>query len=155
MSLTIRKITEEDESFILGLSTRFTEFDFMEWRDSKKMQDAQLIMAKESITNLDEDSDMFVVEDEMKNLLGFLHLTKNIDYFTGESQGYVSSIVVSKEGEGKGIAKLLMDKAEEWSKSKGYKQLTLHVFAQNERAVKFYEKLQYETEIIKMVKPLD
>jgi ribosomal protein S18 acetylase RimI-like enzyme len=86
-----------------------------------------------------------------------LHLTKNVDYFTGESQGYISSLAVSKEGEGKGkgIAKILMDKAEEWSKSKGYNQLTLNVFARNERALKFYSKLQYENEIIKRVKELN
>jgi len=59
-----------------------------------------------------------------------------------------SSIAVSKEGEGRGIAKLLMDKAEEWTLSKGYKQMTLNVFAGNERAVNFYKNLNFENEII-------
>ncbi|MFD2444797.1 GNAT family N-acetyltransferase [Bacillus sp. CGMCC 1.16607] len=152
--LNIRKMTKKDEKFIIGLSARFTEFDFMEWRDSKKMKEAQFKMAEEAINNTDPDSDIFVIEDEKETLLGFLHMTTNTDYFTGESQGYISSIAVSKEGEGKGIARKLMEKAEDWSKEKGFKQLTLNVFAGNERAVNFYSKLNYENEIIKMVKEL-
>ncbi|MBM7662018.1 ribosomal protein S18 acetylase RimI-like enzyme [Bacillus mesophilus] len=154
MQITIRSMTEEDKEFIIGLSTRFTEFDFMEWRDPEKMKDAQFKLITDAIENLDSDSDIFVAEDDTRKLLGFLHLTKNVDYFTGESQGYISSLAVSKEGEGKGIAKSLMEKAEEWSRSKGYKQLTLNVFARNERALNFYSKFEYEKEVIKMVKEL-
>jgi ribosomal protein S18 acetylase RimI-like enzyme len=153
--LHIRKMEETDKDFIIGMSTRFTEFDFMEWREPELMKEAQLKMARESVESNDPDSDIFVVEDEKKNLLGFLHMTKNVDYFTGEEQGYISSIAVSKEGEGKGIARKLMEKAEEWTKSKGYKQLTLNVFARNERAVNLYKKIGFENEIVKMVKELE
>jgi ribosomal protein S18 acetylase RimI-like enzyme len=152
--LHIRKMEETDKEFIIGLSTRFTEFDFMEWRDPQVMKDAQLKMAKEAVFSDDPDSDIFVVEDDRKNLLGFLHMTKNVDYFSGEEQGYISSIAVAKEGEGKGIARKLMEKAEEWTRSKGYKQLTLNVFAQNERAINLYKKFNFENEIVKMVKEL-
>ncbi|WP_413306407.1 GNAT family N-acetyltransferase [Bacillus sp. 1P10SD] len=47
-----------------------------------------------------------------------------------------------------------MEKAEEWTRSKGYKQLTLNVFAQNERAINLYKKFNFENEIVKMVKEL-
>lgn len=146
---------EEDKPFILEMSTRFTDFDFMGWRDREKMKEAQLKIAQEAINSKDVDSEIFVIEDEGKNLLGFLHMTKNTDYFTGLAQGYISSLAVSKAGEGKGIAKKLMNKAEEWTRSKGYKQLTLNVFASNERAVAFYKKNQFESEIIKMVKEIE
>jgi ribosomal protein S18 acetylase RimI-like enzyme len=153
--INIRKMEQKDKRFIIEMSDRFTEFEFMKWRDPYKMKDAQRILAEEAVTTKDEDSDFFVAEDEKKNLLGFLHMTKHHDYFTGASQGYVSSIAVSKEAEGMGIAKKLMEKAEEWTKSKGYRQLTLNVFASNDRAVKFYSKINFETEIIKMVKEID
>lgn len=152
--LNIRRMMETDKHFILELSSRFTEFDLMEWRNPHKMKEAQLKIAKEAINNEDPDSEIFVIEDELKNVLGFLHMTKTTDYFTGESQGYVSSIAVSKDGEGKGIARKLMEKAEEWSRMRGYKQLTLNVFAKNERAVHLYSKLDFEDEIVKMVKEL-
>ncbi|MBS8265402.1 GNAT family N-acetyltransferase [Mesobacillus boroniphilus] len=151
----IRKMMEDDQDFILDLSARFNEFEFMEWRDLRKMEESQLKIAKEAIASIGPDSEIFVAEDWEKNLLGYLHMTKNIDYFTGIEQGYISSIAVSKDGEGKGIAKKLMEKAEEWSKKKGYHQLTLNVFANNERAHTFYSKLNFENEIIKMVKEID
>jgi ribosomal protein S18 acetylase RimI-like enzyme len=152
--LIVRKMKESDNDFIVGLSSRCNEFEFMGWRDSKKMQDAQLQQAQNAINNTDPQSDIFVVEDENNNLLGFLHMTKSTDFFTGEEQGYLSWIAVSKEGEGKGIAKLLMEKAEEWTKNNGYKQLVLNVFANNKRAINFYSHLNFENEIIKMVKEL-
>lgn len=154
-NIMIRKMINDDKDFILQLSTRFNEFEFMEWRDHKKMEESQLKIAKEAIENNDIDSDIFVVEDIEKNLLGYLHMTKNIDFFTEVEQGYISAIAVSKDGEGKGIATKLMGKAEEWSKEKGYKQLTLNVFASNDRAIKFYQKLKFENEIIKMVKEIE
>lgn len=154
-NVIIRKMVDNDKDFILQLSTRFNEFEFMEWRDRRKMDESQLKIAKEAIENNDIDSDIFVAEDVEKNLLGYLHMSKNIDFFTGVEQGYISSIAVSKDGEGKGIAKKLMEKAEEWSKEKGYKQLTLNVFASNDRAIKFYSKLNFENEILKMVKEIE
>lgn len=62
-------------------------------------------------------------------------MKKNIDHFTEEEQGYISSIAVSDKAKGKGVAKKLMKTAEEWTKHKGYKQLILDVFSSNERAV--------------------
>lgn len=47
-----------------------------------------------------------------------------------------------------------MTKAEEWSSQKGYRQLILNVFINNDRAVNFYKHLNYEIEVVKMVKEL-
>ncbi|HLO11613.1 MAG TPA: GNAT family N-acetyltransferase [Pseudoneobacillus sp.] len=154
MGIHIRMMNDTDRDFIITISNRFNEFDFMGWRDEVRMREAQNRIARESLEHQDSDSDMYIAEDETGERIGFLHLTKNIDYFTGEEQGYISSIAVSKEGEGKGIAKKLMQKAEEWSQQKGYKQLVLHVFANNERAIRFYQHLSFETEIVKMVKEI-
>ncbi|WP_442598894.1 GNAT family N-acetyltransferase [Neobacillus sp. D3-1R] len=155
MGINIRQVNDSDRKFIISLAERFNEFAFMGWRDPQAMNEAQVRMAKESFGQKDSDSDMFIAENENQVRLGFLHMSKNEDYFTGEKQGYISSIVVSKEGEGKGIAKKLMKTAEEWSIQKGYKQIVLHVFANNERAIRFYEHLNYETEIVKMVKEIN
>lgn len=154
MCIYIRKVKASDRDFIIGLAERFNEFAFMGWRDLEAMKDAQIRMARESFDQKDSESDMFIAEDENQTQFGFLHMSKNIDYFTGEEQGYISSVVVSKVGEGKGIAKKLMQSAEDWCQRKGYKQLVLHVFANNERAIRFYQNLNYETEIVKMVKEL-
>lgn len=154
MSHYIRKLEIKDKDFVISLSERFNEFAFMGWRDEERMKEAQRRIARETLENTETNGDFFIAEDGNGVRLGFLHMTQNTDYFTGEEQGYISSIAVAKEGEGKGIAKKLMKTAEEWSKEKGYKQVVLHVFANNERAIRFYQHLNYQTEIIKLVKEL-
>ncbi|RLJ86442.1 GNAT family N-acetyltransferase [Planococcus citreus] len=51
-----------------------------------------------------------------------------------------------KEAQGKGIAKSLLEKAEEWAKQKGISRLELTVLGANERARKLYEKTGFEAE---------
>lgn len=152
INVSIRPMADSDKEFIQTLSDRFTDFELMKWRDLDAMKEAQFRLLSSALTNKNENDDFFVAEDE--TILGFLHVTKNTDFFTGEEQGYISSVVVTKNGEGKGIGKKLMQYAEEWAKSKGYKQLVLNVFSNNERAVNFYSYLDYKPEVIKMVKEL-
>lgn len=127
--ITIRKMVETDREFILRLSSRFNEFQQMGWRDKEGMEKAQVRIAEEALSTTDQDSDIFIAENADGEALGHLHMKKTVDYFTGEEQGYISSIAVSKEGEGKGIAKRLMQLAEDWSREKGYQQVVLNVFA--------------------------
>lgn len=51
-----------------------------------------------------------------------------------------------KEAQGKGIAKSLLEKAEDWAKQKGISRLELTVLEANERARKLYEKADFEAE---------
>lgn len=95
-----------------------------------------------------------MAEEETGELLGFLEVKPHKDNLSGIEQGYIVAIAVSPQGEGKGVGKALMTKAEEWSSQKGYRQLILNVFIKNDRAVNFYKHLNYEIEVVKMVKEL-
>lgn len=152
--IAIREINSADYEFIISMTERLLDFPLMKWRDRTKLLESQLNMAKESLQNMNEQDGYFVAVGEEDQLFGYLHMTTTTDHFTGEKQGYISSIFVSKEGEGKGIGKKLMEKAHEWTKDRELKQLVLHVFANNDRAIHFYEHFHFETEIVKMVKEL-
>ncbi|KWZ83161.1 GNAT family N-acetyltransferase [Heyndrickxia coagulans] len=108
-------------------------------------------MALDAVSN--NSLNIFIAERD-GNYLGYIELKDWIDYFTGKRQGYVSAIAVTKEAEGKGVGKLLMKKAEEWAKQKGYKELVLQVFSANEKAIKLYEMLGYEPDSMVMVKQI-
>ena len=58
---------------------------------------------------------------------------------------YISSVVIDKREQGKGHGKVLMKDIEDKAKAQGFDEITLDVSAENERAVKFYEKLGFET----------
>jgi len=76
-----------------------------------------------------------------------------------EDVGEIHEIVVRDEYKGKGIGKKLMEKAEEYLKSKGHRIIELWVGEENHLAKKFYEKLGYKAkdkfgEWIRMVKEI-
>jgi RimJ/RimL family protein N-acetyltransferase len=48
-----------------------------------------------------------------------------------------------------------MDLAEDWAREQGYGRVVLYVFANNEKARKLYERMNYKQETIKYVKILD
>ncbi len=47
-----------------------------------------------------------------------------------------------------------MDAAEEWARNRGYRRVTLNVFAQNDRARQMYERFGYEPETVHYLKEL-
>jgi ribosomal protein S18 acetylase RimI-like enzyme len=152
--MRIRAYRESDRDFLVGLARRFMDFELMGWRDPTVMEEAQVKLARESADSPGAGTEIFVAEEETGELLGFVELQPRVDALSGVEQGYIAAIAVSVQGEGKGTGKRLMLTAEDWARRKGYKQLVLNVFMNNERAVNFYRHLHYEMEVAKMVKEL-
>ena len=86
--------------------------------------------------------------------LGYIHLRPGKDAVTDEPYGYISLLATTKEAEGSGVATRLMTAAEDWARGRGYRLLSLDVFADNRRAVDFYRRGGFKTETRRMVKPL-
>lgn len=149
--MIIRNYKNEDKEFILSLTSRFTQINYLNFRDPLKMKKRQEEMALESVNN--NQSSIFIAEKDGK-YLGYIELKKWIDYFTEKEQGYVCAIAVTKEAEGKGVGTILLKKAEDWTKQKGYKEIVLQVFTANRNALKLYEKLGYKSDTTVMVKQI-
>lgn len=81
-------------------------------------------------------------------------LTGTTESVSGEEQGWVIDLSVQPEYWGKGVAKKLALKAENFVKQKGLKYIGLGVTTVNERAVRFYERLGYLEERKRMIKTL-
>jgi GNAT superfamily N-acetyltransferase len=86
--------------------------------------------------------------------LGYIHMRPGKDGVTEEPCGYVSLLAIEKDAEGHGLAHRLMQAAEDWARGRGYRLLSLDVFADNRRAVDFYERRGFRSETLRMVKPL-
>jgi len=56
------------------------------------------------------------------------------------------------EAEGTGVARALMDFAGHWTTARGLSLMTLNVFAGNERARRFYDRVGFEVEMLKYAK---
>ena len=85
---------------------------------------------------------------------GFVFLEEVRDYFTLETHGHVGILAVAAEAEGRGVGRALMQAAEEWARSRGYRKLTLSVFEHNRRARALYEHAGFAPDTIKYLKPL-
>lgn len=147
--MNIRSYHPQDKQRILQLSARLSDIPFLEHRDSEQMQQKQLEMAQAAI---DKNHDNIFVAEEHGVFLGYIECKVEEDYFSKEKQAYISAIAVTAEGEGKGIGKRLMRHAENWAAEQGITVLVLEVFAENRRAVQFYEHIGYSQEIVKMTK---
>jgi GNAT superfamily N-acetyltransferase len=101
-----------------------------------------------------EHTALFVAERDDGSVLGAAYAEQLQDYFTREMHGHLGILMVADHAEGVGVGRALMSAIEQWARDKGYRFLTLNVFAANERARRFYEHVGYQADIVKYVKPL-
>jgi GNAT superfamily N-acetyltransferase len=86
---------------------------------------------------------------------GLVSVHPDTDYFTGHPRAYVDILVVAHKAEGKGIGRALLDHVEGWARERGFREVVLDVFAGNQGAIAFYERLGYRADHIRMAKPVD
>ena len=154
MNIHIRHFTPSDTNFIESLIPRFSEFELPAWRQRDEIDKTNLVSLKKAMESPEPDSIIYIAEDETGKRAGFLHLQTQTDYFNGKKVGYISDLAVDSSFEGHGIGRMLLDKAEEWARAEGCHLLSLYVFSNNSRARKIYEKLGFNEEVTKYVKPL-
>jgi len=150
----VRPATMDDLPFIRSLAERFARFGTPAWRDSALMWKHHQQSAEEVGESIGTSDLVLLAEDAQGTRLGFICATHGTDFFTQEPQGYVSDLAVSAQAEGKGVGRKLLEQAEEWARTQGYRILTLDVFAANTLARAFYTHLGYAEESVKMVKEL-
>ncbi len=153
-NIQIRLATVDDKEFIISLLPRLVEFGPPSWRDVKQMIATDIQVLSDKIINQPPETAIFIAEDNKGVALGFIHLQTGNDYYSREQHGHIADVIVAPEGEGRGIGRMLIAKGEEWARSKGYRWLTLSVFAQNLRAREVYKRLGYGEDIMKYVKEL-
>jgi ribosomal protein S18 acetylase RimI-like enzyme len=56
---------------------------------------------------------------------------------------YIDEVAVVERWRGRGVGRALMIRAHEWAQERGAKEVELHVWESNERAIAFYERLGY------------
>ena len=95
-----------------------------------------------------------LIAEYSETSLGFIHVKAHKDEISEEMCAMVTLLAVSPSGQGKGIGKLLMQAAEQWTKQQGYRLLHLEVFANNDNAQGFYNNLGFKPEMMTMVKAL-
>ena len=149
--MLVRKFEETDRLFVIELAKRFNNIEHLAFRNELEMSKKQEELVVQAVISNKEN--IFIAESGGAKL-GYIELGIQDDYFTDRKQAYISAIAVSEKSEGKGIAKILMNHAEEWAINQGLTQVSLDVFLKNKKAIDVYEHLGFQKEIVKMVKSL-
>lgn len=151
----IRIAVPGDESQVLAILPELTDFPVPEWRTARQIADADLTILLEALHSPVPESSIFVAEEPVGTIAGFIFSTTRNDYFTGKAHAHVEVLTVSPATRGKGLARGLIEAAENWARGRGYPHITLNVFARNTRASQVYEKLGYSQETVHYIKPFD
>jgi len=152
-SLIIRA-AEDDDDFILALVPRFVDFPLPAWRQRHVCNEG---VRQELVKQLDDppaNNYLFVAEDAERERVGFIHLQRTMDFFSGRNNCHIANLAVAPAHEGIGIGKALMAHAEEWARKQQCQLLTLAVFPGNERALGLYEACGYATDLLRLAKPV-
>ena len=106
------------------------------------------------LNNLMQSPDATVIVAEENDEViasGYALIKKSEKYYNQfESYAYLGFMYVKPEHRGKGINKVITDELIAWSKSRGIDEVRLEVYAQNESAIKAYEKADFEPHILMM-----
>ena len=100
------------------------------------------------------DRIVLVAIDDDGARVGFVHVETAVDFFTHESHGHISTLIVASGGEGRGVGRALLDAAERWCRARAYRLLTLNVFEANAAARRLYDRAGYCVDTIKYLKEL-
>lgn len=151
----IRPATPADEPFLHSLSPRLSGVPGPAWHDLAAMEGFQdRYMSATFAPAARAGAATLIAEAPDGTRLGYIHMRPGKDGVTDEPCGYVSLLALAEGTEGGGIAHGLMLEAEQWARERGYRFLSLDVFADNRRAVDFYERRGFRSETLRMVKPL-
>jgi ribosomal protein S18 acetylase RimI-like enzyme len=102
----------------------------------------------------EENSRVFIAENKLHKYVGHLIVGQNKGAITGLYSCYIYDIFVEEKFRGKGIGKLLLEKAEDYCRNKGFSRIALSVTANNDSAIELYERTGYRPERIAMAKEI-
>ncbi len=150
----IRLADADDDDFIIGLVSRFVDFQLPSWRRRNECIEGIRRDLHHHLQDQPANSFMFVAEDSDAQRAGFMHLQKVTDFFNGRVNCHISDLAVDRSFESRGAGHALLAHAEEWAAEHRCHLMSLAVFPGNERARSLYEKHGYDVDLVRMSKPL-
>ncbi|MEE8078092.1 MAG: GNAT family N-acetyltransferase [Pseudomonadales bacterium] len=154
MQFEIRSATAADGDAMLALMLRLAEFDIPESRDPEHLYRDDAALLRKWIADDTDDCLVHVAEDGDGAILGLTLVRLRPEALSHEPSSHLEAIAVSKDAEGKGVAKALLAAAEGEAMRRGAQTMTLHVISTNTRARGFYERSGYDGEMIRYIKSI-
>ena len=139
-----------DRDAILALSPRLTE-GMPGWRDRAAWLDAVRGWIADAAESAGVPDHVVYVAVDGEQVVGVVHAAERT-HFTGQTDAYVGELITAPGQERRGIARALMQAAEQWGAARGLGYLTLETGTANHNARAFYAALGYLEEDIRLTK---
>lgn len=152
MTVRVRAAVPADRDAVVALVPRLRAFGDVPLRASEALDRTERETLERALEGPAADSVLLVAELDNTGVAGVAYVQTATDYFTRESHGHLAIVAVAESGEGRGIGRALLAAAEGWSGKRGYRFITLNVFAGNARARAFYERAGFAPDTLRYYK---
>lgn len=153
--ITVRPALPEDRQAVLELMPRLAAFDVPESRDPKDLWTSDAELFERWCEGEVENFHAMVAVVSSGSIVGLAIATLRPEMLSKAPSAHLEAIAVAEGMAGRGIGQRLLAAVEDRAREHGAQSMTLHVFASNERARRFYEKSGYDGELLRYIKPLN
>jgi len=156
MDIVIREAKEPDLQLVrkYTVETAWISFSESERKELDKEKWTKHILEGFEKLSKRETDKIFVAEDESHAFLGYLWVGEGSNMMTGKKQGFIYDIFVKREFRGRGVGKILLEKAQSFCREKDYPRILLMVSVNNANAIGLYNKMGFKAEQMYMGKVL-
>lgn len=151
--IVIRKAASDDHPFIFSLSPLLANEAKLPWHNEMTMQKMQDAYIAEMLNNA-EQPQLTLIAEINNEAVGFIHTCSHRDSISKELCATVPLLAVSQLARRCGVGSTLMKAVEKWATVQGYRLIHLEVFANNDKAQRFYQNIGFTPETLHMVKTL-
>jgi GNAT superfamily N-acetyltransferase len=104
---------------------------------------AELIAQSESVVLVAEKAGRLIAT-------GHISLKRSSDYYEHDRHGYLGLMYVEPAFRGQGLIQAIIDELLAWARGQGIKDFFLDVYADNEPAIRAYEKFGFRANMLEM-----
>ena len=145
----VKDLLVELEEYIISIDKDELDQLHPEYREKIAVLDL------EEINNYNGKCYLAIENDKAIGLImGCIPPYEEYDYldYKCPKRGVITELIVTKKIRSNGVGNALMNKIEEYFKSNGCKYILVDVFGYNNSGIKFYEKNNYHTRMLTMIK---
>ncbi|TQV66516.1 GNAT family N-acetyltransferase [Exilibacterium tricleocarpae] len=155
MNPIFRTATAADKAALMDLMPRLADFDVPAHRNPKDLWRGDADMLAAHLAGTRDDCFCRLATDSNGQLLGFILVSLCEELLSHEPSAHVEALAVTRDAQGRGIGRQLLEDAERCAQERGALSMSLHVFGNNTRARGLYARQGYDEELIRCSKPLE
>ena len=150
-----RPAEPDDYDALLKLLPQLADFDIPVRRFANNLWEGDAQLLKSVLDKETQVTFADVAVDSGNQIAGLILVTMRDEILSHEPSAHLEAIVVSPSARGQGLGRRLLQRAEDRVKELGAKTLTLHVFANNQRARSLYRSHGFDEEMLRCIKWFD